>query len=211
MTITVNDIQRTFNAPRISFSQVALMGLYQIPVHDRINPEVTYSYKDGDVKCAGVMAPRNSLEVRPGMSFTVTNGKKVVSAPGPIKAADLKDFIVPEAPRIRVKPEAIERRKAEFAGKGLDWPPRMTEDQMAAETERVRQLMAPHEARYQAAQAMKNNGEMDARLKDAYIIINLLYQESVAAGRMTPARRMAGTLLYSAGYQEIVKKLESSQ
>lgn len=73
----------------------------------------------------------------------------------------------------------------------------------------MRLLMAPHEERYQARQAAKRNDDLEARLKDAYVIINLLYEEAVTAGRMTTGRRMAGTLLYSAGYQEKVKELEN--
>lgn len=47
-----------------------------------------------------------------------------------------------------------------------------------------------------------------ARLKDCYIILNLLYADLVGAGLFTKGREMAGRLLYSNGYLETVKVLE---
>jgi len=216
MTLTVNDTPRTFNAPRISFSQVALMGLYNIPVFERIDPQITYKFPDEPLWAK--MHPRTSLAPKDGMVFKVFNGKKKESPPpSPIKASDMKDLMTPtedaEPVRVKVKPEALARRKAEFQSKGLPWPPHFTEEMKAAEIERVQKLVAPHEARYQAEQAAKRQAipltETEARLKDAYIILNLMYREMVEAGLQTQGRRMAGRLLYSVDYEEVVKKLES--
>ena len=50
--------------------------------------------------------------------------------------------------------------------------------------------------------------DVEARLKDAYVIIQVLYEDAVTAGLRSAGRQMAGRLLYSAGYQETIKHLE---
>lgn len=49
----------------------------------------------------------------------------------------------------------------------------------------------------------------EARLVEAYTVINLMHEDMVKAGLRTMGRNMAGRLLYSSGYQEKVKHLES--
>lgn len=49
----------------------------------------------------------------------------------------------------------------------------------------------------------------EARLFEAYVIINVMYEEMVKNNLRTQGRYMAGTLLYSAGYVEKIKHLES--
>lgn len=56
--------------------------------------------------------------------------------------------------------------------------------------------------------ALQNLTSAEAQMKDAYVIINLLYADLVAAGLWTRGRQMAGRLLYSAGYTETLKVLE---
>lgn len=120
---------------------------------------------------------------------------------------------------LRVKPEVQAMRKAASKalanGEPLRSPPDMTKEQQDAQVARVKKLTEPHEARYQARQTLKTTqerpdlmSEAEARLKDAYILINVLFEEIVTAGMRTPGRQMAGRLLYSAGYAEIVKNLE---
>lgn len=202
MKIFINNRERHLALEKISFSVVVNYALYSLPHFDRIAPTVTYRYAHGTENYA--MREKSSIRLQDGMHFSVINGKRVVSA-SPFTNA------VVEEPRVTVKPAPLETNQKEFTAKGLDWPPSMTKEQQDAEIKRVQELMAPHEARYQAEQAAKRNNlaEGDARLKDAYIVINLLYADLVAAGLWTPGRRMAGTLLYSACYAETVKKLEN--
>ena len=51
--------------------------------------------------------------------------------------------------------------------------------------------------------------ECEARLVDAYVIIKVLYEDAVKAGINTTGRNMAGRLLYSAGFEEFKKMVES--
>lgn len=50
--------------------------------------------------------------------------------------------------------------------------------------------------------------EAGARLKDAMILINLMYEDLVKHDVYSNSRRMAGRFLYSQGYEEIVKSVE---
>lgn len=107
------------------------------------------------------------------------------------------------------KAERVREREKEIK-KVLEWPASMTKEKQDAEVKRVKDLMAPHEERYQREQLAKVGivAEHDARLKDAYVIINLLYADLVAARIWSVGRRMAGTFLYSAGYTAYVKQIE---
>ncbi len=82
----------------------------------------------------------------------------------------------------------------------------------AVECKLVAKMEAP-DAEIKAAAArvipIRDDADLRAQLKDAYIIINLLYEEAVTAGLRTPGRAMAGRLLYSAGYGETVKQIEN--
>lgn len=202
MKVHINNKERHINTEKISFATVVLYGLYGIPHYERIAPTVTYRYANQTENTP--MQQRSSIRLQDGMCFSVINGKKVSALIEPTGS--------PRTPsRVIIKPEALARRKEEFASNGLDWPPHFTEEQKAAEIKRVADLMAPHEARYQATQDLKRDPltESDARLKDAYVIINLLYEEMVVAGVNSKGRQMAGRLLYSAGYAETVKQLEN--
>lgn len=48
-----------------------------------------------------------------------------------------------------------------------------------------------------------------AQLNDAYVILNIMYEEMAKAGLRTKGREMAGRLLYSNGYREVVKEMET--
>ena len=226
MKVFINNKERHINSEKISFASVVNYGLYDIPVHDRIAPTVTFRY--ANQKADTRMEKRTSIRLQDGMSFSVINGKMVGNGTPAINTIDVSRLmrqrlginrqggdIEPETmqPRVTVKPEALARRKEELKSKGLDWPPHFTEEQKQAEISRVAELMAPHEARYQAQQAVKRISgitEPEARLKDAYVIINLLFEEMVEAGMQTKGRQIAGRLLYSAGYAETVKHLENN-
>jgi hypothetical protein len=200
--VWINNKERHINSEKISFATVVGYGLYSLPHFERIAPTVTYRYANQTENTP--MQQRSSIRLQDGMHFSVINGKKVSATIEPINT-------IRTSPRVTIKPEALARRKEEFRARGLDWPPHFTEEQKKEEIQRVAELMAPHEARYQAAQALKQAtiAEPDARLKDAYIIINLLFEEMVTAGMITKGRQMAGRLLYSAGYAETVKYLEN--
>jgi hypothetical protein len=200
--VWINNKERHINSEKISFATVVGYGLYSLPHFERIAPTVTYRYANQTENTP--MQQRSSIRLQDGMQFSVINGKKVSAQPAP-------DEPVRTSPRITLKPEAILRRNEELRSKGLDWPPHFTEEQKKEEIQRVAELMAPHEARYQVAQALKQPAiaEPDARLKDAYVIINLLFEEMVTAGINSKGRQMAGRLLYSAGYAETVKYLEN--
>lgn len=153
---------------------------------------------------------------------------------------------LPADVRVRLKPEAIERRKKELIDRGGPYnqaereflyrnghavkqpnkaaEPEPLEDatnflsnwtakreQAQDEVKRVQELMAPYEARYQAQQQIKSSGDFPARLKDALVIINVLFEEMVTAGMRTPGRAMAGRMLFSNGYEETVKQIENHQ
>lgn len=50
---------------------------------------------------------------------------------------------------------------------------------------------------------------IESQLLDAYIILNIMFEDMVSAGVRTQGREMAGRLLYSAGYQKALKEIES--
>lgn len=167
MRILVNDKPRDVTAKRLSFSQIVLMGLYDIPVFDRADPTVEYSYKDGAVKCAGLMAARSSMDIRPEMVFVVTNGKRK----GAAAVGEKKDFPIPidpnkpstDPPRVWSKEGAIEKRRAELAAEGrkLKIEPDLTQEEIericptiaALPDDGFKQLWAKKEREYQ----IKNN------------------------------------------------------
>lgn len=59
------------------------------------------------------------------------------------------------------------------------------------------------------AQPIRMNNH-EARLHEALVLINVMYEDMVVNGLRTAGRSMAGRFLYSAGYTEVVKELEKT-
>lgn len=130
-----------------------------------------------------------------------TRELKAVVAPVPrqIKAKDLKAFLTVQSPavteqikprevvQVAVKPETYLSRPGLLLSRGGPYS----------------------DAEKEVLGIAKKLTEPEATLKDALIIINVLYEDLAAAGIRSNGRQMAGRFLYSNGYTQTVKNLQA--